>query len=297
MDKQPKPFPVDPNTREDEIDMIRLLFAFWKYRYWIIGCTFVVTLIGVLYALLATPIYYSQATISLKETGKGGGAAQIFSQLGGMGGMVAAQLGMGNTNLDKMEIILKGHELAESVIVKNGLMPVLFPKARDVKKGAWKDSTKAPTVRDGIKKLQEGVLAVRLDVKKNVIKIGAYLPDSLLAKQMVDFYLAELNERIRTDVMREAENNRDYLEKQVRNTGDPVLVEKIQNMISFEIEKYMLVSSQAFEVLERPVVPMEKIKPRRKMIAVVSLFLGIFISIGSVLLWRGFMQIKTQASK
>jgi hypothetical protein len=76
------------------------------------------------------------------------------------GGLVATQLGFGNTNLDKIEIILKGHELAESVIVKNDLMPILFPQQWDKTKRAWKSKniSEIPTLRDGVIRMREEIL-------------------------------------------------------------------------------------------------------------------------------------------
>lgn len=290
-----KPNQLSARVQDEEIEIAQLFVVLWGYRMWIVGCTSAIAVMGVVYALLATPIYYSEATIAPKETGKGGsGASGILSQLGGMSGMVASQLGLGNANLDKLEIILKSHELAETVIEKNDLLPMLYPTLWDAKQNAWKSKNveKVPTVRMGIKKLKSQVLKVNLEAKKNIIRVGASLTDPQSAKRLIDFYLEALNDKIRADVMRDADANREYLERQLGKTGDPMLSEKIQNMIAFEIEKYMLVSHQAFEVLERPVVPMERAKPRRKMIVMISVLVGILLSVVGVFASRGIRSMK-----
>jgi uncharacterized protein involved in exopolysaccharide biosynthesis len=283
--------------RQDEsVDMVHALQVLWESRKWIAAFTAAFVVGGAIFAILATPVYYSQAIIALKDSGKGGAGAGLFSQLGGMGSVVAAQLGMGNTSLEKLEIILKGHELAEAVIVKNDLLPALYPKQWDAIKEAWKSDVpaKIPTVRKGVEKMRREILAVNLEIKKNIITLGVNMPDSISAKRIADCYLIALNERIRSDVMQDAVANREYLEQQIQNSGDPALVEKIQNMIASEIEKYMLVSNNAFEVLERPVVPFQRKRPNRRVIVMVAALGGLLISILGVFGWRSLAALREE---
>ena len=283
----------------EEIDFSRLYFQLWRFRLFILLGTLVATLLGLAYGMLATPVYRSQATIALKEAGKGNDASRIISQFGGMGGMVASQLGLGNTSLNKVGVILKGYELAEAVVSGNNLMPVLFAEQWNPKVGAWvaKDSSQAPTLRQGAEIMRRGILSVVLDVKTNMIFVGANFSDPVIAKQFVDYYLAALNAKIRSDVIRDAEENREYLERQLNITMDPILREKIQNMIGMEIEKSMLVSSQAFEILEKPMAPLERAKPKKKIILILSFLIGAFASITAVLAWSGMAGLRGAAKK
>ena len=66
--------------KDDEIDLRALFQMLWNDRKRIIQITAVVTLIGVLYALLATPLYKS--TISMYPSGQESGGQ--LSQLQGM---------------------------------------------------------------------------------------------------------------------------------------------------------------------------------------------------------------------
>ena len=278
----------------DEIDITRLFLILWDHKAWIIGCTSAITLIGLLYASLAEPVYYSEATIALKESGKGNDASRIFSQFGGAGGAFASQLGVGNTNLIKITIILQSEELAESVIVKKNLMPLLYRKAWDSNQHTWKtkDPKKAPTLRMGALLLGKRLLQVNADEKKGILRLGVSFFSPSLAKEVVDGYLAELNNRIRLNTTNDADSNRLYLERQLNNISDPVLIEKIQNLISTEIEKSMLMSSRAFEVLENPLVPLNKSYPKRSLYVILSFLVGIVLSVGGVFLWGGVIAFK-----
>ncbi len=264
------PTPVSTSSKNEhgEVDAIQIILLIWKRKLWIFSATVLAAIAGVIYAMLSPPVYVSEATISLRETGKTSDASRIFSQLGGMGGMVASQLGIGNTSLNKIEIILKSYDLTETVVTKNNLMPVLFP-----------DSAKAPTLRGAVEMLRRSLISVVLDPKVSVIRISVKYKDPEMAKRLADYYLIALNDRIRSNVIRDAEVNREFLEKQLTNTFDPILREKLQNMIGMEIEQSMMVSSQAFEIMEKPMLPLQKAKPKKKIIVVLSILAGFFLSI------------------
>jgi capsular polysaccharide biosynthesis protein len=285
--------------QRDEIDLMQIALLLWGYKLWVCICTSIIVAMGFAYAYFTTPTFYSYAIIAPKESSKGSDASRLFSQLGGMGGMVASQLGMGNTNLDKIEIILKGHDLAEAVILGHNLMPLLFQDMWDERRNKWKtkDSLELPGIRDGVKILRENIIVVRVDAKKNILIIGANMNDPVSARNMVDHYLNELNMRIRANAITDAEANRDYLEKQLSHTSDPILMDKLQNMIAFEIEKAMLIGNQSFEILERPVVPMERSKPKRKFIVLLALLIGAAISALGVFVHARFKSIKTAIEK
>lgn len=285
---------ADENS--DEIDLVRIILVLWESRKWMLACMSFVILAGGAYALFAPAVYSANAAISLKEKDDGDGASRVLAQLGSVGGAVASQLGVGQTNLDQVALILKGHELAKSVIVEHGLLPVLYPDKWDAKAGRWKTKNPkhVPTLALGVKFLQDEVLNVSTDAKKGVIIIKADIYDSTLSKSIVDYYLAGLNERMRSDITRDAEANRRYLEQQLNGLMDPILREKVQSMIAYEIEKAMLASSNAFNVVEGPVVPLKRTSPRRLLILSLSVVAGAVASVVSVFARNGYVFLKTE---
>ena len=102
-------------TNED-IDIVQMVIDIWKLKIWIILGTLLFTAVGLYIAQTDQPIYHSEAIIAPKEKQKSSDPSSVLSQFGGLGGMVAPQLGIGDNSMNKMEIILKGHEIAESVI-------------------------------------------------------------------------------------------------------------------------------------------------------------------------------------
>lgn len=259
------------NPGDEGVDLVRAFRYIWTHRKWVAAGTAFFVAIGIAYALLAPPVYKAQAIITLKEREQGG-ASRLLSQFGGFGGT-----GGGNS-LEKTAIIIKGHQLAETVILDHDLLPRLFPKLS-------RDPSRAPTVRKGVRRLKSQ-LKVDADVRKGVLFISARADDSVLSRDLVEYYLTALREKMRQDIVQDADSNRIYLEAQLLQITDPALREKILGMVAMQIEGAMLSNSQPIQILEAPVVPSERLSPQRKKLVAVFLILGLFVSIGGLFAWR-----------
>jgi capsular polysaccharide biosynthesis protein len=268
----------------NETDIVKLITTIWRYKHLVVAGTLLITLLGLTYTVLTPPIYHSEAIISPKKQQQQSGASSMLSQFGNLGGIVASQFGLGNTNMARLEVISKGRELAGIIVRKNHLLPKLFSHSWDSLNNKWAENNLTPpTEEDGIDILQS---MVKFSYKDEIIKLGIDGPNPVLAKILVDYYLKELNNKISTDVKKDAEANKEYLEKQIVNTIDPIMQEKIQNMIAYEIEKSMMVSHKSFDILEKPIVAKFPIKPRKRLILLSTFFLGILVSTFLVLLYN-----------
>ena len=74
--------PSSTDMVDDEIDLRELFSLFYARKFTIIGITFLATLIGVAYALMATPIYQADALVQIEE--KSGGGLAVSADLAGM---------------------------------------------------------------------------------------------------------------------------------------------------------------------------------------------------------------------
>lgn len=270
--------PRDWNLHPDEqIDFGSILSELWLKKTWIAGVTAFCAAVGLAYALVTPSVYYSEAIVAPKGSPGSDARQGMLSQFGGLG-IVAAQLGMGNNNLDHLEVMLKSRGLAEKVILDNDLLPLLFPKEWDSDNRDWKPKGSRPGLRDGIEAITDGMLRVKSDTKKQIILVGMESLDSVLSARLINLYLAAFNQKIQSSVRIDADSNRSYLESQLEMTADPLLREKIQNLIAGQMEKAMLVSSSSFDILERPYVPQYASRPRRTMIVLFSFFSGLIAS-------------------
>lgn len=268
---------------DDLLTILKALALVWKHKWPIALITFLFIVLGVVYALLAAPVYTSEAIIAPKEADKSGGAAGLLSQMGEMGGLVATQIGISaGTTYERIAIIAKSHDLAEAVILRHNLLPILFRKIYDSKNNCWKirDSTKIPNVRQGVRALLGGVLAVSTDIKKQIIRLKVNFHDPVLAEKIAEYCVDELDNKIKSDVITEARVKRAYLEAQMKSTADPWVVQKLQSLVVMEMEKSMMVAGRSIVVLETPMVPLKRTAPKRRNIVAVAFFLGLLCSAG-----------------
>lgn len=273
---------------DDEISLLDLL-AVLRRRWLLIAF---VTLLGtgaaVAYALLATPIYRAQAVIAPPEQKRAGGASMALAAFGGIGADIAGSLGvnLGGNDANRLEALLESRRLMQRTVAKHNLLPILFEDRWDAKKETWAatDPKDVPTFWDAEGKIGS-VYSVRNEAKTGVLRISVDWKDAARALAMLEAFLNELAFSIQEDELRKIEANRTFAERQLAKATDPVIVAKLQGLLSEQVEKAMMaqnVEQFAFEVIDPPAASDRKVKPKRSLIAVVGLtmsgFLGTFLA-------------------
>ncbi len=273
------PYPYEP---EDEINLLDYFMVLWKHKWLIIGLVFLAGLAAVFFSLRMTNIYRSEATIIPRQEEKSATPPSI-AILRGLGGMAEELAGLGTGgSLDKFEVVLKSRYLAGRIVDKYKLMPRLFEEHWDADKKAWLINP-PPTFQDAYKALT-GMLTISRDRKSDVMTIKFDHKDPQFAKEMADHYLTELSETLREETLKDAEENQRFLRRQLEQTPDALMKEKISAMLAREIEKEIFARAQtyySFQVLDPPFVPDldKKVKPRRALICILSVTVAFFVAV------------------
>ncbi len=279
--------PYWPAPEGDEISLLDLLDVLRRRRKRIAAVTFAGTALAVAYALLATPIYRAQAVIAPpSQTRGGGGAAAALAAFGGLGAELAGSLGFGLASADanRIEALLKSRRVLERVVAKNDLLPILFEKTWDAAKKTWtvEDPKDIPNFWDAEKKL-ENIYRVKNDLKTGVLQVSFDWKDTAVAKQVLQSFLAELALVVQEDELKKIEANRKFAEEQLGLTRDPVVIAKLQGLLSEQVEKAMMARSLeqlAYILIDPPAVSDQKVKPKRALIGALGLMasglLGVF---------------------
>ena len=273
----------DDADASDEINLLDLLLVLVRRKRLILGFVLLAGIAAVVISLLLPNIYRSEATILPREQEQSTSGA-LSSALGGMGGLVAGQLGLGGGgSLEKLEVVAKSKYLAQRVIEKYELMPVLFSDDWDQKAKKWTIDV-PPTVQDGIRKITENLMSVSSDIKKGTLKISFEHRNPETAKNIVDDFLTQMSEIMREVVLRDAAENERFLTAQLERTTDSLLRAKIYDMLAKEIEKDTFARAQkyyGFYVPDPPIVPDldKKAKPKRALICILSVVVAFFIAV------------------
>lgn len=295
------PYPCFEND-EDEINLLDLFLVLVKHKVMIITMVLIAGAGAVIITLMMSNIYRSEATITLRPEEKGS-AVSLPSALGGLGAMVASEFGIGGGgSLDKLEVVLNSRVLSKRIINKYNLMPVLFPKRWDEEKKTWIKKgadDEPPTIQDGIKIIHKNFLTVGRDKKKDTITIGFDNTAPYTAKKIVGYYLTELSETLREEVLEDSRENKRFFNEQLKKTSDALLKEKIYNLLAREIEKETFALAQkyyGFVILDPPIVPDtdKKLKPKRALICIISVSAAFFAAVFLSFVFESISKIKTE---
>jgi uncharacterized protein involved in exopolysaccharide biosynthesis len=285
-----KPYPYD----EDEINLLDLFLVLLKYKKMIIVTVVLAAIGAVIVSLLMTNIYRSSATIAPQAT-ENTSPVSALSGLGAVGGFLGIG---GNTDLSKLEVVLKSRELTRRLITKYKLLPLLFADNWDTEKKAWR-TDKPPTEQDAIG-AAKNIFSVSADIKKEIITVNVDHRDPAFAKKMVEYYLTELSEILRETTLRDAEEKVHFLQEELSRTSDVLLKEKISELLANEIEKETFARAQkyySFEVIDPPIVPDldKKVKPKRALICILSVVVAFFLAVFAAFFLEFVHNIKKDA--
>ena len=243
-------------SNPDEINLLEYIYVLVKHK-WVIIC---VTLLGLVGGFVAAkikgPSWTAEAIIAPKESESKNGPN--LGGLGALGGLVAGQLNLGgNASLDKIELILSSREFNSEFIKTQKLLPELYKyawpkkykKFYDSTNKKWNDSFIEPKPLE-MGSFLKGKFIKKLAEKNGTMTITVKSKDSAFTLNLATQYIAYLNDYIRSNVQSDAKENVTYLEGQLQTIADPLLREKLQGLIANEIEKAMVVSKEAFRVVD-----------------------------------------------
>ena len=284
----PPYFPYWPPPDEDEIDLLDLIDVIRRRWRRIALVVLLGTALAVAYALLATPMYRAQAVIAPPQEKAAKGVSSALAAFGGLGAEIAGSLGisLGTTDANRLEAILNSHRLIERVVEKYDLLPVLFKDLWDPERETWdvKDPEDVPNVWDA-EELLDDIYRVKNDAKAGVIRVSFEWEDPEKAKEILTLFLDELARVVQEDELKKIEANRRFAEEQLKKATDPVIVAKLQALLSEQVEKAMMaqnVEHFAYEMIDPPAVSDEEVKPKRALVVAlgftVSLFFGVFLA-------------------
>lgn len=282
----------------DEISLLDLWNILWDGKWLGIAITGVVTIAAVIYALLATEVYRAEMLLAPAEERTAQG---ISGQLGGLSGLASlAGISVGGGGNAEPLAILQSRVFLREFIEERELMPVLFPDLWDAERESWivAEGKEAPDVRDGVRLLQEGVLAVSEEAGTGLVDLSVDWTDPEVAADWANELVARLNERMRQRALVDAEQNVTYLQEQLVSSSLVTLQQSIGRLLETELQKLMLARGNAefaFRVLDPAVAPKKRVRPYRTLIVALAIIAGGMLSLLVIFLRHAVRARKNQA--
>jgi len=283
-------------TQQDTYDIASLFGLLWQGKWWLIGFVVFFAVASVVFVLLQPNQYRGEIRFVPSEESQAQGA-QMGGQLGGLASLAGMNLGalQQNKHLVALEI-LRSRDFLTNFIDEHDLLVPLFAVER------WDEDTgeividrerynpdtdtwlrKGEPVADAKPTMWQAVNAFRLlleveeDPRTSVITLGVFHQSPLLASEMANLLIRDLNRRIQMRDLEDAERNLAYLSEALEESSISSIERMIFQLIEQEMQTLMLANARieyAFETIDPAVVPEQHAKPNRTLIVIVSTFFG-----------------------
>ncbi|RME28514.1 MAG: hypothetical protein D6800_03775 [Candidatus Zixiibacteriota bacterium] len=302
-------------TDAQEIGLADIVEILRRYRRLIGRSIAVALLLGVAYALLATPRYTATVVVQPVEEQAGGAASALAGKFGGLASLAGINLG-GGGNKEEYLAILRSRELAEKFIRSQDVAPKLMPALWDEESKTWKAKPPwttwlkrrlrgmlatisgdagwrerhgaEPTMGELYRKFDEKLRAIDEDLKTGLVSVSFTLEEPELASRWVNDYVAKANEEIRARTIREAEAAVTYLKAEADRTNDMQLKNAIFDLIQSQMQRIATAKARpeyAFRVIDPAVVPEKPSRPRRILAIFLALIGGTALALG-IIVWK-----------
>jgi len=265
---------------EARVDLIRLVVQLWKRKPLIFVISAGFAAVGVLYALLMTPVYRAEVVLIPNQTEQSG---NLPSGLGGLASLTGISLGV---SADTTEAVatLRSSVFAEEFIIEHDLLPVLFSDKWDSTNERWfgDDPEEWPDIRDGITYFTEEIRKVDEDAATGLVTLAIVWVDPEVAANWAEDLVRRINDRLRTRALEESERRLTYLNEQLKQANLVELRLSISHLIENEIQTVTLANAEtefAFKIIDPARVPKAPAAPKRILIILAAILLGGIIGV------------------
>lgn len=283
---------------DDEIDLRELFGAIWAGKWLIILTTVICTVASFFYAKSLPNIYESE--ITLIPAGDNSGL-KIPGQLGGLAALAGVDLGGKGGDKTSLALeILKSREFLGRFIEENDLyVPIIAAKGWDrandaliIDEKIYNEETKVwvrevaeplnakPSTLETIDELKT-LFSVSQDKITGIVKLKVEYFSPILAKNWANKLIKNLNEEMRHRDLIEAEKSISYLNEQIKQTNLADMQTMLFSLIEEQMKTKMLANAReeyVLKTIDAAVVAELKSGPKRALIVLMALMLGLVIS-------------------
>ena len=266
------------SATEQDIDLSNLaqnILRDWKR---ILGITFFISVISIVYALSLDNIYRAEATLLPIENNATSGSnfLRSFQPLSSITGV-----NLTSSNDTKTFIaMLESRKLTKEYIEVNNLLPILFRKDWDEVKQSWRVDPE-PDLMDGYEEFND-LRSVVSDRQTALVTFSIEWTDPSLAARWANGFIKMANEQFAEEKRDESLRSIDYLNQELKATSNIVMKNIIINLIEEQKREIMFSKVRkdfAFKVLDPAVVPKTKIKPARSNLVILLTILGFTLAV------------------
>lgn len=306
MPKHNKESTQPQHIAEDEIDLRELFSVIWNGKLLIIAITAIFAVASVIYAKSMPNIYRSEALLAPAEQEGTSGLGALAGQFGGLASLAGVNLRGGATNKTELAIkVLRSRQFTSHFIQKHSILPDLMAleawdmktnnlvydsEAYNVQTKEWLREVKPPfkaepSMQEAYKKFSAS-LSISTDKDTGMLTISVEHLSPFIAKQWVSWLVEDINQTMKEREVSEAKRSTNFLYQQLEQTTVADIRAVLYKLIEEQTKTIMFAKVRdeyVFKTIDKALVPEEKSKPKRGLIAVLGTILGGMLAVMAVL--------------
>lgn len=285
-------FVVVPASADDQAaDLSKAASILGKSWKLLLSTTLIAAISAMAISLAMRNVYRAQVLIAPVLQGRDGSAGVLRNQLGGLAALAGIEVGSNGSRKEESIATLSSDSLAREFVAAENMLPELFSDRWDRNGGRWQLGAKQPTLDEAVRKFTKTVRFIREDHATGLVTVAVewYSPD--LAARWANGLVSMVNERLRTEATRNADQSIEYLNKELAKTNVVEIRQAIYRVIEEQVNNAMLANVQreyAFRVIDPAVPPELKFKPARALMVIVGAFIGLLVGVLSALIRHAY---------
>lgn len=216
-------YPLVDRLPDDEIDIADLLMVLWRYKRLIVGLAVFFVFVAAGSSLTKKRTYTAQTSIINMVDNRMLRSVQGFD----------FETMVQSPRNSILSAILDSQSLAENIVNKQGLLPLLFPKRWDDEAKTWinEDGKEQPSDKNGAMILRK-MVRINANESNNTITISVTSRDPQLSATIANAYTKELDNYLKDNTFSSVQKSREFLEDQLAESKSNL--EKLKQ----ELEKF-----------------------------------------------------------
>ena len=294
---------MNDSQNNDSINIISLIKICLNRKIFISYFVVSAAFISVIVYLFLPNIYRSEAILSPSETDTSFGSS--LQGLGGLASMAGINLpSQGTNSIEAFESLTTLSFFEERILPYIKLEDLMAVDSWDAKENTiiydrkkfnsenneWVRKAKfpqtpKPSSQEAFKKFKK-ILSVAEDQKTKLVTVSIDHRSPEIANSWASIMVREINKKFRSDHKQQASIAIDYLNSLLAVTNYSEVRKAIAQLIQSETQKMIVIESNpeyVYTVIDPPVSPELKAKPRRALICIGGTLLGLIIGILSTL--------------
>jgi LPS O-antigen subunit length determinant protein (WzzB/FepE family) len=272
------------NNYDDEIDLRELFHVLWDKIFYIGAITSIFSLISIIYALMLPNIYQSQAVMMPMEANQG--MSGMLGQYSGMASLAGISL-PSESGSKAQEAIAR---IQSFEFFSNSFLPhIKLENLMAVKKwnqasntltydasafnsesGQWVRKVKPPTStipssQEAYKKQYQAIMSVNEDKKTSFVTLSVEHKSPVIAQQWVKIIMDQIDQVMRDQDRQTALQSIAYLNSLAPTVNYEEISKALASLQQEQMKQLMMVEANEnyiFKVLDSPIVPEMKVKPK-----------------------------------